>query len=1112
MAQTNLRDYLKRIDELVDREKYDEGIAHAAHVLRVFPKNIQALRDLGRALFGLSRLAEAEDVFRRVLSANPLDVTSHNYLSLIYERGKQMSLAIWHAERAFDQQPGNKSIVQRLRELHSAQRGEAVDKLPLTAGALANYALNQDPAQALEVLEKALEREPDRLDLRLQMARALWTADRPIDAAEVAMSILEDLPYVMQANRIMTELWLAQGRPSDAARHLSRLEEVDPYLALRLASGETPDPDAILLEELDYNAHANRQLANSVPDWLAALDDDMSEEDLFSALEESAAPEPPGSSKPRTGALPPQAQVSAASGALGGAENEGFPRGLETSQQASRTPSGLTGLLEDSLGDDDSWLNDISDSEAPPSSSPSRAPTGLTGLLGQTTSDDDDSWLRALERDDPFSRDDAPAANTPRASTGLTGFFDDVPASSLRTPTGLTGNFFDDTDDAPLPRSQEVELPEWLRDDQEASAPAQRQKSADEEFIAASDDLDPLAWLQEAGAELDEDAPNARRLRLVEDDGPTTIRSTPADPMAWLSNAGGDFFDDSGSIPSAPRFLDDDSSSEDNPLAWLQDDSLLVTDELEQSQTPSAASDSAYLDQPWLTDEAALQEALDFETLVSSGDSAPQGQDAMDSNPLFPDDDSWLSDDDKSQQPEETSDWLSEFDDDLSVEVEADADPMAWMQSYDLEASADNTSSTLAAQATDWLNDSLTEEAPESPSELDWMADFGARPEAEPVAEDQPEWMTDFGALPEAEPVAEDQPEWMTDFGAAVDEAATEDQPEWMADFGAAVDEAATEDQPEWMTDFGALPEAEPVAEDQPEWMTDFGAAVDEAATEDQPEWMTDFGALPEAEPVAEDQPEWMADFGAAVDEAATEDQPEWMINFSGVGQQVGAQIEDDLTNASSESFDQEAWDRQSEADLYQIDWLSDVAGVQDDVELQAEGTLSFDPADNAPDWLNAMVPGLDMDFTAEEDATVDVGFTNASSHRQRELSVDDFVAVNRDGIQWLHDLIEEEQRAAATLPPPPLPLPLPPVPLLTSLPPAPEVVQGPLSSAPATRSRFAFSKPPIWMSALATKPSASTPTQARTEQDDDLEDFDLADFDDLDFDEFDELDNKRKK
>lgn len=326
MAQINLRDYLKRIDELVDREKYDEGMAHAAHVLRLFPKNLQALRDLGRALFGLSRLSEAEDVFRRVLSANLLDVTAHNYLSLIYERSKQMPLAIWHAERAFDQQPGNKSIVQRLRELYSAQRGEAIGKLPLTAGALANYALNQQPAQALEVLEKALEREPTRIDLRLQMARALWAADRPIDAAEVAMNILESLPYSVQANRIMTELWLAQGRPSDAARHLSRLEEIDPYLALRLASGETPDPDAILLEELDYMAHANRQLANSVPDWLMALDDDASDEDVFAELATDGSLDIPPSDvarhvetlrgvsasdttpprKPRTGTLPPQ--------------------------------------------------------------------------------------------------------------------------------------------------------------------------------------------------------------------------------------------------------------------------------------------------------------------------------------------------------------------------------------------------------------------------------------------------------------------------------------------------------------------------------------------------------------------------------------------------------------------------------------------------------------------------------------------------------------------------------------------------------------------------------------------------------------------------------------
>jgi len=1047
MAQINLRDYLKRIDELVDREKYDEGMAHAAHVLRVFPKNLQALRDLGRALFGLSRLAEAEDVFRRVLSANLLDVTAHNYLSLIYERGKQIPLAIWHAERAFDQQPGNKSIVQRLRELYSAQHGQAIDKLPLTAGALANYALSQEPAQALEVLEKALEREPTRLDLRLQLARALWAADRPIDAAETALSILENLPYAMQANRIMTELWLAQGRPSDAARHLSRLEEVDPYLALRLASGETPDPDAILLEELDYMAHANRQLANSVPDWLMALDDDMSDEDPFAqlatdessdilppdvarnieALRGVSATEtmPPKSRKPRTGALPPQEKASTAPGKLSKADDEAFLRELEARQPSIRTSTGLTGLLGDNLDDDDAWLNDISDSEAPLPGTPTRAPTGLTGLLGQTASDDD-SWLHALEDADPFKQDDAPSPSPPRASTGL------------------TGNFFDDIDDTP-PTRGEVELPEWLRDDYALPAPASRPKSDTDEFIAASDALDPLAWMQEAGAELDENAPNARRLNLVEDDGPTIIRSNPINPMAWLSDADGDFLDAANSTPSAPSFLDDEASaSEEHPLAWLQDESLLSTDALNEDRQADTVSASADFDQPWFADDDALQEVMDFETLVGADDSASQGQqDAMNNDPLFPDDDSWLSDDaDKGQRPEDSSDWLAEFDDELSAEANEEADPLAWMQGYGVEVNPDPASPLFSAQATDWLNDSLIEEASESSAEVDWMADFGAvsTTQDEPLAQDEPDWMADFGAV------------------------------------------STTQD--------------EPLAQDEPDWMADFGA-VGTAITDDEEE------------------------FASSEEEAVEKDQLDWMMDFSGVGQQVGAQIEDNLTNASSESFDQDIWDSadeteaEAESDAYQIDWLSDVANAEEQDELQAEEVLSFNPADNAPDWLNAMVPGLDMDFAADEDAVVDVGFVDASSHRQRELSADDFVSVNRGGIQWLHDLIEEEQQAAATLPPPPPPLPLPPTPALASLPSAPQVVQGPLSSAPSTRLRFIFSRPPAWVSALkAQSPAAQkrAAAVAQQEDDDDLEDFDLADFDDLDLDDFDELDDKRKK
>jgi predicted Zn-dependent protease len=95
----------------------------------------------------------------------------------------------------------------------------------------AQYLASDLNDQAVEVLRQALQRMPERTDLRLQLARALWRGGRQVDAAESAIEVLDKLPYALVANRILTELWLQEDRPSDAQRYLSRIEDVDPYLA-----------------------------------------------------------------------------------------------------------------------------------------------------------------------------------------------------------------------------------------------------------------------------------------------------------------------------------------------------------------------------------------------------------------------------------------------------------------------------------------------------------------------------------------------------------------------------------------------------------------------------------------------------------------------------------------------------------------------------------------------------------------------------------------------------------------------------------------------------------------------------------------------------------------
>ena len=154
---------------------------------------------------------------------------THSKLARASQQQGQLERAIWHAERALDQKPGDQETIALIRELYRAHRREEIDRFQLTPAALAQRQIRANLlAEALDGLATALESRPERVDLQLLMARALWLDGRRMDAAETALDILDRLPYSIDANRIMTELWLAEQRPSDAQLYLQRIERARP--------------------------------------------------------------------------------------------------------------------------------------------------------------------------------------------------------------------------------------------------------------------------------------------------------------------------------------------------------------------------------------------------------------------------------------------------------------------------------------------------------------------------------------------------------------------------------------------------------------------------------------------------------------------------------------------------------------------------------------------------------------------------------------------------------------------------------------------------------------------------------------------------------------------
>ncbi|HLY28367.1 MAG TPA: tetratricopeptide repeat protein, partial [Aggregatilineales bacterium] len=232
MTNTTLRAYLDELKLLLEQEALEEVMGHCRHILQHFPKNVETYRILGRALLEKNRHQEAGDVFERVLSAVPDDFVSHLGLSAVSEAVGQIPRAIWHLERAHEQEPNNTALRDELKRLYERQDGAAPERLQMTLGGLAyTYYRSKLYEQAVTELKHALDQMPDRGDLLVLLANAYWDTERPVEAAETALQLLGILPNSLQGNRIVAAVWLKAGRPSDAAPFVSRLEQLDPYLA-----------------------------------------------------------------------------------------------------------------------------------------------------------------------------------------------------------------------------------------------------------------------------------------------------------------------------------------------------------------------------------------------------------------------------------------------------------------------------------------------------------------------------------------------------------------------------------------------------------------------------------------------------------------------------------------------------------------------------------------------------------------------------------------------------------------------------------------------------------------------------------------------------------------
>ncbi|MCB8979594.1 MAG: tetratricopeptide repeat protein [Ardenticatenaceae bacterium] len=227
MTSILLHDYVEQIDKLIDDNRLVEAIEHCRHILHSYPRHIDTYRVMGKALLEKQEYDAANDLFLRILGTDPNDFISHVGLSIIYKEESQFDQALWHLERAYEIQPYNVAIQGELRQLYTTQTDQRPGIIPLTRGALVRlYMQGELYQQAITELRRILAEEPDRMDLQVLLAEALWRDDQRIDAEEVCLHVLELLPNCIVTNAILAEIWLQTGRIPEAQKYLHRLHSL----------------------------------------------------------------------------------------------------------------------------------------------------------------------------------------------------------------------------------------------------------------------------------------------------------------------------------------------------------------------------------------------------------------------------------------------------------------------------------------------------------------------------------------------------------------------------------------------------------------------------------------------------------------------------------------------------------------------------------------------------------------------------------------------------------------------------------------------------------------------------------------------------------------------
>ena len=203
--------YLSRAKTNIEKKEYSRAILELKNAARATPNDAEVQYQLGLAFSGAGDLRSAVLSFEKAVALNPKHAGAQLHLA-------QMMTAANTPELLKDAQ-------SRLQQLltDGSNIPETLNSLALTELMLGNQ-----PADAAQILGRALAQAPDDLTSFVMLAWAKWQQKDPKGAEAILKSACDRLPKSSEAHRILAGFYLSQRRFAEAEPELRRAMELDP--------------------------------------------------------------------------------------------------------------------------------------------------------------------------------------------------------------------------------------------------------------------------------------------------------------------------------------------------------------------------------------------------------------------------------------------------------------------------------------------------------------------------------------------------------------------------------------------------------------------------------------------------------------------------------------------------------------------------------------------------------------------------------------------------------------------------------------------------------------------------------------------------------------------